>query len=153
VPDYPPLHSALIRARDAGATKFWIISTAAPSQDYVSRGWAYTATSAEALASAIGADPAKLAASFSSRYTSPTTFTAAKIVPSSIGSMGGLKINQSGQVLKAAGGSVIPGLWAAGEAANGDFYYQEYPASGSSLSLAITFGRLAGAAAGVYTRL
>jgi fumarate reductase flavoprotein subunit len=28
--------------------------------------------------------------------------------------------------------------------ANGDFYYQQYPASGSSLSLAITFGREAG---------
>jgi fumarate reductase flavoprotein subunit len=58
--------------------------------------------------------------------------------------MGGLKINVRGQVLAATGGSPIPGLYAAGEVANGDFYYQQYPASGSSLSLAITFGREAG---------
>jgi fumarate reductase flavoprotein subunit len=65
--------------------------------------------------------------------------------------MGGLKIDSQARVLK--GGNPIPGLWAAGETANGDFYYQEYPASGSSLSLSITFGRIAGALAGVYTRL
>jgi len=68
---------------------------------------------------------------------------------SSIGSMGGLKINANAQVYGKAGTSglvsgMIPGLFAAGESANGDFYYQQYPAQGSSLALALTFGRIAG---------
>jgi fumarate reductase flavoprotein subunit len=59
--------------------------------------------------------------------------------------MGGLKINAKGQVVAASDKvTPIPGLYAAGEVANGDFYYQQYPASGSSLSLSITFGREAG---------
>ena len=78
--------------------------------------------------------------------------------PSSIGSMGGLKINPNAQVLgdgtKGTTNNVpIPGLFAAGEVANGDFYYQQNPAMGSSLGIALTFGRIAGenaAKAGPY---
>jgi fumarate reductase flavoprotein subunit len=88
-------------------------------------------------------DVAKLRASFDERYPGAVKFGAAKVQPSSIGSMGGLKINVKAEVQKVEGGS-IPGLYAAGETANGDFYYKEYPASGSSLSLAIVYGRAAG---------
>jgi succinate dehydrogenase/fumarate reductase flavoprotein subunit len=71
-------------------------------------------------------------------------FTATKALPSSIGSMGGLKINTDAAVLKAADGQPIPGLYAAGESANGQLFYKEYPGSGSSLAVSSTFGRQAG---------
>jgi fumarate reductase flavoprotein subunit len=56
--------------------------------------------------------------------------------------MGGLKINTDAAVLK--GGQPIPGLFAAGESANGQLFYKEYPGSGSSLGVSATFGRQAG---------
>ncbi|MCL2382373.1 MAG: FAD-dependent oxidoreductase [Treponema sp.] len=66
-----------------------------------------------------------------------------RVEPASLGSMGGLRINPQAQVLSTTG-AVIPGLFAAGEAANGDFYFQQNPALGSSLAIALTFGRVAG---------
>ena len=65
--------------------------------------------------------------------------------------MGGLKTNTKAEVLDKQG-NPIPGLYAAGEVANGDFYDVEYPASGSSNGLAITFGRAAGTNAAEYVR-
>jgi fumarate reductase flavoprotein subunit len=73
----------------------------------------------------------------------PTIFTATRAVPSSIGSMGGIKINPDAQALT-GDGQPIPGLYAAGECANGDLFYLEYPASGTSLAVSATFGRIAG---------
>ena len=70
-------------------------------------------------------------------------YYAVMVKPSTIGSMGGLVINADAEVLK-ADGTAIPGLYATGEVANGGFYYREYPASGSSLSLGMTFGLEAG---------
>jgi fumarate reductase flavoprotein subunit len=74
----------------------------------------------------------------------PNVFTATKATPSSIGSMGGIKINTDAQVVNSSG-QPITGLYAAGECANGDFFYLEYPASGTSLAVSATFGRIAGA--------
>jgi fumarate reductase flavoprotein subunit len=158
--DYPPMFTGMMRARaDNPAVTFWQISDApwAP-MSYTSgavinhtylenRGLAYSATTLAALAQAISLDPAKLEERFTERTWENlgTTYYAWKVQPSSIGSMGGLKINVMGQVVAAADKTTpIPGLYAAGEVANGDFYYQQYPASGSSLSLSITFGREAG---------
>jgi fumarate reductase flavoprotein subunit len=73
----------------------------------------------------------------------PTIFTATRATPSSIGSMGGIKINTDAQVVNSTG-QPIPGLYAAGECANGDLFYLEYPASGTSLGVSATFGRIAG---------
>jgi len=70
---------------------------------------------------------------------------------SNSGSFGGPQINDNCQVL-GADGKPIAGLYAAGEVANGSFYYQEYPASGSSNSLSITFGLEAGRNAAAYIR-
>ena len=64
--------------------------------------------------------------------------------------MGGLKVNTNSEVLK--DGAPIPGLYAAGETANGDFYYREYPASGSSNCISITFGLQAGRQAAGYAK-
>lgn len=63
-----------------------------------------------------------------------------------LGSFGGLKVNIAGEVLDANGNS-IPGLYAAGEVANGDFFNDKYPASGSSISMCVIFGREAGKSA------
>ncbi len=62
------------------------------------------------------------------------------------GTFGGPRINMDGQVINTAG-EPIPGLYAAGEVANGQFLCYEYPGSGSALISYLTFGRLAGAAA------
>jgi fumarate reductase flavoprotein subunit len=51
-------------------------------------------------------------------------------------------INEHAQVLR--NGQPIPGLFAAGDVANGQFYFQVYPSSGSALSMASTFGYIAG---------
>ena len=34
--------------------------------------------------------------------------------------------------------------WAANACANGQFFYREYPASGTSIMMSFTFGRIAG---------
>ncbi|MDR3145642.1 MAG: FAD-dependent oxidoreductase, partial [Treponema sp.] len=155
--DYPPMFSGIQKARtDARDKTFWYIfnETQAPPSSLtsadlytkewlISHGYAREFDSVAELAAWTKTDPAKLSASFNERYPGAVKFGAAKVQPSSIGSMGGLKINVKGEVQKAGGGS-IPGLYAAGETANGDFYYKEYPASGSSLSLAIVYGRAAG---------
>ena len=67
-------------------------------------------------------------------------------VPSTLASKGGLMINEHAQVLR--NGQPIPGLFAAGDVANGQFYFQVYPSSGSALSMAATFGYIAGRAIG-----
>jgi fumarate reductase flavoprotein subunit len=155
--DYPPMFSGMQKARtDAGDKTFWYIfnETQAPPSSLtsadlytkewlISHGYAKEFDSVAELAEWTKTDAAKLSASFKERYPGAVKFGAAKVQPSSIGSMGGLKINVNAEVQKVGGGS-IPGLYAAGETANGDFYYKEYPASGSSLSLAIVYGRVAG---------
>ena len=48
-----------------------------------------------------------------------TTLYAATVVPVVHYTMGGLEINAKGEVLSAASGEAIPGLYAAGEASGG----------------------------------
>jgi len=67
-------------------------------------------------------------------------------VPSALASMGGLVIDEQARVLR--NGQPIQGLFAAGDAANGQFYFNTYPSSGSALSMAATFGYIAGRAIG-----
>ena len=73
-------------------------------------------------------------------------FYALRCQRATLGSFGGLKIDLKGEVLDKSG-KAIPGLFAAGEVANGDFFSDVYPASGSSLGMAIIFGREAGKSA------
>ncbi|AEF80491.1 FAD-dependent oxidoreductase [Leadbettera azotonutricia] len=143
--DYAVVHNRMVEARKNGATAFWAI-TNGPSQY---PDFAHTSDSISGLATLIGADVDKLTAAFATKGPMKTitetgsVFTATKAIPSSIGSMGGIKINTKAEVLK-ADGTVISGLYAAGETANGDFFYQEYPGSGSSLAIGATMGRTAG---------
>lgn len=70
-------------------------------------------------------------------------FYAVAFAPITSGTFGGPVTNEKGQVVAEKGG-IIKGLYAAGEVANGDIFYQEYPGSGSSISTCIGMGRIAG---------
>jgi fumarate reductase flavoprotein subunit len=141
--DYPPMFTGMMRkrAQDPNVT-FWQISNipwasmsftsgAVVNHKYLEdRRLAYSASSLTALAEAIShgsLDPATLTERFKERgWENLDTYYVWKVEPSSIGSMGGLKINVKGQVVAATDKvTPIPGLYAAGEVANGDFYYQQ----------------------------
>lgn len=70
-------------------------------------------------------------------------YYALKIVPAILGTLSGLKTDLDARVLN-EDGNPITGLYAAGEVANGDFFYKVYPASGTSIQMCIAFGREAG---------
>lgn len=71
------------------------------------------------------------------------SFYAVKVVPAILGTMTGIATDLDAQVIDESG-KVIAGLFAAGEAANGNFYNKVYPASGTSIQMSLTFGRVAG---------
>ena len=71
-------------------------------------------------------------------------YYAIPFVKTTCASLGGLMIDENAGVLSEATGDAIPGLYAAGECASGQFFNKEYPASGSMLTMCITFGRIAG---------
>ena len=73
-------------------------------------------------------------------------FYAVAFAPITSGTFGGPVTNEKAQVIAEKGG-IIKGLYAAGEVANGDIFYQEYPGSGSSISMCVGMGRIAGRAA------
>lgn len=66
-----------------------------------------------------------------------------------LGTFGGLNTNLTGEVVTAEE-EVIPGLYAAGEVANGEFFPKKYPSSGLALGEAVLFGREAGKSAAAY---
>lgn len=59
------------------------------------------------------------------------------------GTVGGLKTDFDSQVLR-EDGTAIPGLYAAGETCNGEFYYRLYPSGGASLLFGSVTGKIAG---------
>ncbi len=70
-------------------------------------------------------------------------YYALKVSQAMIGSFGGPRVSLEGRVLNTSG-DVIKGLFAAGEVANGQLYNQVYPASGTSIAMSFSLGRLAG---------
>ena len=70
-------------------------------------------------------------------------YYAIKVVRATVAGFGGFEINTDAQVISTEG-APIPGLFAAGECASGQFFDKEYPCSGSMLSISTTFGRVAG---------
>ena len=117
----------------------------------------------EALATEIGADPAVLTATFDkygeavaagedAEFGKDAEYLVAygdgpyygvKIYPSGWGTMGGVQTDIDGRVIR-EDGSVIKGLYAAGEMSNRYFYGQAY-VGGASLALYSTVGRIVGA--------
>ncbi len=70
-------------------------------------------------------------------------FYALEIRPGALATRGGLRINANGEVLSAAGGRPIPGLYAAGNCSNGATPLS-YPGPGSTIGAAMTFGYIIG---------
>lgn len=75
-------------------------------------------------------------------------FYAIKVTPAVLHTMGGVRINSSAQVLS-TDGSVIPGLFAAGEVTGG--IHGGNCLDGNALTDAVVFGRIAGETAAAYT--
>ncbi|MCC8068094.1 MAG: FAD-dependent oxidoreductase, partial [Clostridiales bacterium] len=78
-------------------------------------------------------------------------FYAIQSMRATLGTFGGLNTNITGEVVDTEGND-IPGLYAAGEVANGEFFPEIYPASGSSLSMCVVLGREAGKSAAAYVQ-
>ena len=72
-------------------------------------------------------------------------FYAVKVYPTTFGSAGGVTTTEEGRVTR-QDGTVIPGLYAAGEMSNRYFYNENYILA-ASLGLSSTMGRRAGASA------
>ena len=141
--DYPITYQAI---KDLGVDHFYGLYDAAgadSAEQAVAVGFGWKGNTVEELAAATGMDAAKLADSIAQSGLTTAPYYAVMVAPCTIGSMGGLVINTDAQVM-GADGNAIAGLYASGEVANGGFYYQVYPASGSSLSMAMTFGLEAG---------
>lgn len=162
--DYPLYHKAMT---ESGSGQFFQVFDAALNPDGLENalgvGVAFAGDSIEALAEAAGMPPEALAQSVAQYNkaaeagvdeafgkaadkilpikTAP--FYAVKIAPVTIGSIGGVQVNISANVMTPHG-YAIDGFFAAGAVANGDFFYKTYPASGSSISMCFTFGRQAG---------
>lgn len=148
--DYPITYTAM---KNSGKDAFFGIYDAAGEANgelAISLGFGYKADTLADLATATGMDATKLEAAVSNSAIATAPYYAVVAKPCTIGSMGGLKINTNAEVLDTKG-NTIPGLYAAGEVANGGLYYQEYPASGTSNSMSFTFGLEAGENAAKYS--
>ena len=163
--DYPVMHELML---EDGSSMFYnIIDSTGYNAQWdraIADGVAYKGETAEELAAAMGVDAATLQATFE-RYNAlcaagsdedfgkdpsmmvalnQAPYYAAQCVNTTIGSLGGIQINQESRVLDESG-FTIPNLYAAGACANGDFFGTVYPASGTSIQMSTTFGRIAGA--------
>ena len=124
---------------------------------------AYSEETIAALAARLpaGINETNLTAAFALAPGTAGRFNAIRAVPSNWGTWGGLMIDEHARVLSRGTGQSdhvnvprgqpIRGLYAAGEVASGQFFYLEYPRSGTALSLGMTFGYIAGRhAAGAF---
>lgn len=127
----------------------------------IEQGWVKTAPSIAALAEITGLEPATLEETVT-RYNADMErgedtefgktvglapvakppFYAARTVPATCDTAGGLKINPATQVLNAFG-QPIPRLYATGSTTGG-WRGKIYPGSGTAVSFTIAFGRIAG---------
>ena len=148
--DYPITYTAI---KELGVDHFYGLydaSGAESAEAAVAVGFGWKGDTVEELAEATGMDPEKLADAIEKGTgLEEAPYYAVMVKPTTIGSMGGLVINTDAQVIS-EDGEPIPGLYASGEVANGGFYDVEYPASGSSLCLGMTYGLEAGRNAAAY---
>lgn len=138
----------------------------AASESYIKAGIVTEADTLKELAEAIGVDGAELEKTLEA-YTgyqmsgtdeefgresmevplNQAPYYAALCAPAIHHTMGGVKINTEGQVLK-ENGDVIPGLYAAGEVAGG--VHGGNRLGGNAVTDIVVFGRIAGSAAEAY---
>ena len=162
--DYPIFFTAMV---ETGRDMFyWIFDSNSGMtelcEETVNTGYGYKADTLEELAEAAGM-PAETFMETVARYNelgaagvdedfgregiTPLAeegpYYAIEVVKATVAGFGGFEINTDSQVLDTEG-NPIPGLYAAGECASGQFFYKEYPCSGSMLCISATFGRIAG---------
>lgn len=164
--DYPVLHT---RLKENGSRYFYLIADAAqaaPMMEIIealaAENYAFCADTLEELAVVTWMDEETFTATVA-RYNELTgqedadfgkaaelmtgigegPYYAIREVPTTIGSLGGICINTDTEVLK-PDGTTVEGLFAAGACANGQLFYREYPASGTSIMMCFTLGRIAG---------
>lgn len=77
---------------------------------------------------------------------SEAPFYAMEVLPGCLGTKGGPRTDSHGRVLAADGSGVIPGLYAAGNAAASPFGYA-YPGAGGTIGPALVFGTRSGTSA------
>ncbi|HEY9595671.1 MAG TPA: FAD-dependent oxidoreductase [Spirochaetia bacterium] len=162
--DYPVFHTALTKQTNRMSYLIFDGATYMPALDKaVEKGEAFVGDTVPALAAAAGIDANTFEATVAAynkavksgkdaefgktmkglKPVSKPKFYALKVEAASLGTMSGLKTDVDTHVLNTKG-DVIPGLFAAGEVANGGFFNLEYPASGTSIQMSLTFGREAG---------
>ncbi|GHV63871.1 flavocytochrome c [Spirochaetia bacterium] len=162
--------SAAILAQDGGTSYLVFDQSVRDSQkvidDYEKLGIVIKGDSPDALAAAIGADPATLAAAITrynqavaaksdaefgrknmARSLSVAPYYAIEVLPAVHHTMGGVKIDVNAHVISGSGQS-IPGFYAAGEVTGG--VHGGNRLGGNALADIVTYGRIAGtnAAAG-----
>lgn len=135
-------------------------------QGYIKKGYTFEGATYEELAKAIGVDEAAFAETMAAwnecvaagkdeefnrtSFANPldtAPYYAIKVTAGVHHTMGGLKINTNTEVLK-ADGSVIPGLFAAGEITGG--VHGANRLGGNAVADFTVFGRIAGSAASKY---
>ena len=151
--DYPIFCTMLVEARRNGDKTFFIVDSTAEAYSGLAELAVAAGINAEALADTVEKYNAAAATGEPDEYgktgSLPVTtgpFYAVEVKPATLGTIGGLLISENAEVLDTEG-NPIPNLYACGEVANSQLLYKEYPASGSSISMTSTFGRIAGAAA------
>ncbi len=149
---------------DMGSSVITVPACSDGCEDEIANGTIFRADTIEELAEQLGIDPATLKETVDhynemmrngvdedfGRSTGiaeviKAPFYAAKTVPATCDTAGGLVTTTDGQV-KNVWEDVIPGLYAAGSTTSG-WRGQLYPGSGTAVSVAVTFGRRAGKAA------
>lgn len=162
--DYPLFYEELIKQRDGVSYLIFDQNTYSPALDKaVEKGSAFVSDSLEDLATQAGINPTEFVNTVNNynqmidngvdtefgkaivgypKVNAPKYY-AVKVVPAVLGTMSGIKTDLNAQVLD-TNGQPIEGLFAAGELANGDFFNRVYPASGTSIQMSVTFGRVAG---------
>ncbi len=171
--DYPIVHEALLKQSDLRGLLVFDATTYNPLLDQaVEKGEAYVADSLEELADMSGVNKEQFLETVKeynqmidngedtllgkdltgqTKIETPKYY-GVKIIAASIGTMTGIHTDTSARVLDNTG-AVIPNLYAAGEVANGTFFYKVYPASGTSIQMSLSLGRIAGEnAAGSLTK-
>ena len=137
-------------------------------QGYITKGFTFQGDTYEALAAEIGVDPAAFAATMNdwnekvaaksdpdfgrTSFANPldtAPFYAIKVTAGIHHTMGGVKIDTDTHVLK-ADGTVIPGLFAAGEVTGG--VHGANRLGGTAVADIVVFGRIAGAQAAEFVK-